>query len=92
MSANPTLTICTRCRYHANTHDGSRLGPLPDTWFYQVCSAPAVRREPTIDPVTGKSGFLSRNDLGMDVVTDEARPYCRSVNRGDCVYYEEDRS
>ena len=72
-------TICVECRHH-------RKGGGTDMWYDHYCSARP--REEERDPVTGKRGYESRNDLGNLNSTDEQYPHCRSINHGDCQDYE----
>ena len=69
-------TICVECVHHINTHDGSRAGPPPDTWFYQQCGCQAVEIQPPFDYVLG-------------VQPRAVAPYCRDVNKGACKHWEQ---
>jgi hypothetical protein len=76
------LTICTECRHHRLI---LRNPAAPNVWYNHYCGA--MEREPTIDPVTGESGFLGRNDLGRTYFTDVAYHHCRDINHGNCEYF-----
>ncbi len=82
------ITICVECVHHRNTHDGRSAGPPPDAWFYQLCGHPELERPSAISPVTGQTCYLHKNDLSNTVEGDEKRPFCRSVNGGECGRFE----
>lgn len=77
-------TICVKCRHHRDTQSN----PTADVWYNHVCTQPDLRRTPEQDPVTGKTGFSHKNDLGQIVTTDQPYPYCRKVNHGNCPHFE----
>lgn len=85
LTAAPT-TICTKCRYHANT-DRGQDGPS-DIWYYQVCTNPAFEHASVIDPVDGTVRYATRNGLGTPVLTRDKHPNCRDVNDGNCPMYK----
>lgn len=75
-------TICTDCRHHKHL---IKNPSAPHVWYNHFCGA--VEREPAVDPVTGRLGFLGRNDLGTTCVTEDQFHFCRDINRGDCEYF-----
>lgn len=81
-----SVTVCVRCRYHANTHPGGSAGPRPDTWYYQICRHPDLEHPKGIDPVSGKMVYWAKNDLGMTYPADR-HPNCRDINDGHCKYF-----
>lgn len=75
------MTICIHCRHHN--------GASPeDPWYNHFCQHPELKRPKEQDPVTGRWGYAIRNDVGNIVMVEEPYPYCRSVNKGNCPYYE----
>jgi hypothetical protein len=74
------MKICVDCNYHEKGKT--------DIWFDQFCLCPEVRREEAIDPVSGETGFMGRNDLGGTYITDYPYPFCRDINKGDCEHFE----
>lgn len=78
-STKPEMTICARCGHFINR--GS-------IWYDQYCGAPEVRRPQAVDPVTGKRGFSSRNDLGTPIYDDNPYPHARDINTGECPYFK----
>lgn len=77
----PPTTICIHCVYL------EREG-VTDMWYSYLCSHPAVQTEPSIDPVTGKTVYVGVNDLGGPFTTENPRPFCRTVNFGNCAMYK----
>ena len=76
---NREMTICFKCKHHR------RIGST-DIWYDQVCLA--HRRQPAVDPVTGKKGFGGVNDLGREYFTDQGYLHCRDINDGACSRFE----
>jgi len=81
-------TICKNCRWHKNTHDGSKAGPGPDADWENVCMEPSLAAKLAIHPVSGKKGYIRRNSLGGIYLTDQKHPDCASVNKGNCAFYQ----
>ena len=71
------ITICVECKHFSG---GS-------IWYDQFCDA--ARLSKARDPVTGKVGYASINDLGTPSFNEEPRRYCRDVNNGNCGLFEE---
>ena len=67
------MTICAKCKHHRTKQCGPKL-----QWYDWYCHA--VERERSVDPVTGKAGFVHTNDLGRKSFTDKRYPNCREVN------------
>ena len=77
-------TICANCIHMLNV----RANPAaPDVWYNFYCKASTLPE--TVDPVTGKKGFLASNDLGRKIIVDTPYLYCRDVNDYNCHLYEE---
>lgn len=75
-------TLCIECKHHRHIVQNPAA---PHVWYNHQCGA--VEREPTIDPVTGESGYLGRNDLGTTYITEDRYAFCRDINRGNCEYF-----
>jgi hypothetical protein len=74
------MTVCVECKHL------QRGRALRTQWDY-LCGA--VKRLPGRDPVTGLDAFLGTNDLGGTYYTDDEWPSCRSINKGECSFFEE---
>jgi hypothetical protein len=73
------MKTCISCKY----------GNLKsDIWYDQHCEAPAVRKVEETNPVTGKSQYRGRNDLGNVYFTDNPYPFCRDINKGICKHWQ----
>ena len=76
-------TICTNCKHHiftaSNTADHS-------IWYNHICGASPLPK--TIDPVTGKEGYVTTNSLGENIIGNRKFEYCRDINNGNCHLYE----
>lgn len=77
-------TICGQCKLFYNKQDGARTG----VWYNQFCKAPSVRKEMVVDPVSGKAGYASKNDLGTVIYDDNPYPFARTINHGNCGHFE----
>lgn len=86
LTPNRIAAICKNCKFHRASEQNT---PRADVWYNHACAA--VEREPVTDCVTGKKGFLGRNDLGTMYVTSLRFEYCRDINKnGNCEYYSEE--
>jgi len=74
-------TICAKCKHCEIQGEGNG-------WYNYLCAHPEFARIPEQDPVTGKSGFAEKNDLGRIVFTENKFPYCREINHGNCELFE----
>lgn len=81
---NDRITICTKCKHFINLEPSS---PRKDVWYNHVCKA--SKRPKKIDPYDGKIRFISKNDLGNEITTDNPYEYCRYINNGNCYLFED---
>ena len=73
------MTICRNCVHYRCV--GRAI------WYNERCSAEAVQLPPATDPVSGKEGFQIMNGLGMVLIVDDSKPYCRNINHGECAHF-----
>lgn len=72
------LTICKDCKHFIC---------YGSNWYDQRCGASKLPK--SINPVTGKEQYKTKNDLGRTVYTDNPHRDCRDVNTsGNCSLYE----
>ena len=74
-------TFCINCRHHRMEGDS-------DIWYDHLCGATAVQKTREQDPVTGKFGYASKNDLGGLYLSERPEPYCREINHGNCPHFD----
>lgn len=83
------MNICVSCRHCRRIETA---GPRVDCDYNVRCAAQDLAAIPTVDPVTGATGYMMRNDLGgayFAGTIEEARPTCRSRNPdGACRDFE----
>lgn len=73
------MKICANCKHLRKVGD--------DVWYNYQCRANP--RPIAVDPVTGKTMYFDKNDVGRIYFTDEELPACRDINlTGDCRQYE----
>lgn len=82
------MNICAKCVHVVRREVGTPREFSSHNWR---CGCPRFHPIPTLDPVTGRSGYLQTNDFGGRYFvesTDEAMPTCANINRdGNCLYY-----
>ena len=72
-------TICANC-VHATNRD--EFGD----W---LCSAPAIKADSGVDPVTGKTCYMRYwEEKGYWFTVPRAEALCRDVNTGNCPHFE----
>ena len=71
------MTICKLCKHFVSSGD---------IWYEQFCKAQP--KPISINPVTGKHGYQSVNDLGQVYFTDNPYHYSRDINNGDCKLFK----
>lgn len=71
-------TICKKCIH-------IHMVAKEEIWYNARCKA--YERQQCQDPVFGKDCYLSKNDLGKTIYTDEKYPYCTNINNGSCEKY-----
>jgi hypothetical protein len=76
-------TLCKDCKFHRHI---VRNPSAPEVWYNHYCAASPLPE--TVDPVTGATGYASRNDLGRDIIVDEPYNYCREINDGNCHLFQ----
>ena len=63
-----------------------------DVWYDMFCGCPKVEKKESVDPVTGITVYVSKNDLGRSAGDSQKRPYARDINTdGACQYYQHRR-
>ena len=82
-------TICTNCRWHKNIHDSNDAGRDSDADWNNICTEPSLEAQLSIHPVSGKRGYMRKNDLGGIYLCQEKHPNCAAVNKGNCAFYQE---
>jgi len=75
------IPICIHCKF-------VRIKVDNGIWYNYRCGAQEVKRQEVVDPVSGKTGYGSVNDLGRVNITDEEYPYCREINNGTCSLFQ----
>jgi hypothetical protein len=73
-----TTTLCINCEHFISR------GPI---WYHHFCGAPEVQAKEGIDPITGDTGFVKQNDLGIKYFDDKSEPYARDINNGSCPHF-----
>ena len=74
-------TICAQCMNIKRRGRG-------EIWYDLYCTERKVQKEIGVDPVTGETGYKSKNDLGGEYISEYPEPYCRDVNKGNCPYFK----
>ena len=77
-------TLCVNCEHFKVEGTMNR-----HIWYNHFCTNPDLQRIEEVNPVTGKSGFVGKNDLGTMYFTDESSPHCRDINHGNCEYFSD---
>jgi hypothetical protein len=78
------MITCIKCIHFYNKSDGTNL-----IWYNLYCKAPVIQRPKAKDPVTGQTGYKTKNSLGDEYYDDTPSPFCRDINQGNCPYFEE---
>ena len=65
------MNICRDCEHFIQRGD---------IWYDMFCGCPNVEKKTGVDPVTGKTIYISKNDLGRSVGDSQKRPYARDIN------------
>jgi hypothetical protein len=73
------VTICVQCKHLI------LCGDSKSDWSYLCKKAERIR---SIDPVTGKTMYSTKNDLGHEYFTESKYDFCRNVNKGNCKDFE----
>lgn len=81
------MNICAKCKHVVKLDQNSPRNNCDYNW---LCGAVEIFE--TVDPVTGRAGYSTKNDLGGFVFHEEKRdagPTCRSRNPvGECSLFE----
>lgn len=84
------MNICAKCVHVVRREVGT---PREFACYNWRCGCPQFSPIPTLDPVTGRTGYAQTNDFGLGYFVEsegEASPMCSSINRdGACIHYLE---
>jgi hypothetical protein len=78
-------TLCKDCKFHRHI---IKNPSAPEVWYNHYCGASPLPE--SVDPVTGKVGFVAVNDLGRPYLTDVQFHHCRDINTGNCHLFEKE--
>lgn len=82
-SQKSEITICTKCTHLLSIAAGPRTG----IWYNMFCKAQPLPKG--VNPLNGKECYITQNDFGNIVHTDDRFHYCRDINDGNCPHFSE---
>ena len=74
-------TICVNCAHHNGASS-------KDVWYDHYCLSSAGVRSKEQNPVTGEIGYCGKDSLGGIYFTEDAHPFCRNINYGNCEHFD----